>query len=108
MASRRARLVIMQDKPDDFFIVPDDLADTAFHLTTQPPIRMVIRSRSASVQGEPVALRRVQSSVERAACNTSVTFSTGSTFGHMRAILPSRPIRNVTRAAMPGSLFGTP
>lgn len=26
----------MKDKPDDFFIAPDDLADTAFHLTTQP------------------------------------------------------------------------
>lgn len=25
-----------KDKPDDFFISPDDLADTAFHLTTQP------------------------------------------------------------------------
>jgi NAD(P)-dependent dehydrogenase (short-subunit alcohol dehydrogenase family) len=28
---------MMKDKPDDFFIAPDDLADTAFHLTTQPP-----------------------------------------------------------------------
>jgi NAD(P)-dependent dehydrogenase (short-subunit alcohol dehydrogenase family) len=27
---------MMKDKPDDFFIAPDDLADTAFHLTTQP------------------------------------------------------------------------
>ena len=27
---------VMKDKPDDFFIAPDDLADTAFHLTTQP------------------------------------------------------------------------
>jgi ABC-type uncharacterized transport system substrate-binding protein len=27
---------MMKDKPDDFFIKPDDLADTAFHLTTQP------------------------------------------------------------------------
>jgi NAD(P)-dependent dehydrogenase (short-subunit alcohol dehydrogenase family) len=26
----------MKDKPDDFFIAPDDLADTAYHLTTQP------------------------------------------------------------------------
>ena len=26
---------MMKDKPDDFFIAPDDLADTAFHLTTQ-------------------------------------------------------------------------
>jgi NAD(P)-dependent dehydrogenase (short-subunit alcohol dehydrogenase family) len=26
----------MKDKPDDFFIAPDDLADTAFHLTLQP------------------------------------------------------------------------
>jgi NAD(P)-dependent dehydrogenase (short-subunit alcohol dehydrogenase family) len=26
----------MKDKPDDFFIAPDDLADTALHLTTQP------------------------------------------------------------------------
>ncbi|MEJ0007814.1 MAG: SDR family NAD(P)-dependent oxidoreductase [Steroidobacteraceae bacterium] len=26
----------MKDKPDEFFINPDDLADTAFHLTTQP------------------------------------------------------------------------
>jgi NAD(P)-dependent dehydrogenase (short-subunit alcohol dehydrogenase family) len=26
----------MKDKPDDFFVAPDDLADTAFHLTTQP------------------------------------------------------------------------
>jgi NAD(P)-dependent dehydrogenase (short-subunit alcohol dehydrogenase family) len=26
----------MKDKPDDFFIAPDDLADTAFRLTTQP------------------------------------------------------------------------
>ena len=25
-----------KDKPDDFFIAPDDLADTAFHLTVQP------------------------------------------------------------------------
>jgi len=28
---------MMKDKPDDFFIAPDDLANTAFHLTTQPP-----------------------------------------------------------------------
>jgi NAD(P)-dependent dehydrogenase (short-subunit alcohol dehydrogenase family) len=27
---------MMKDKPDDFFIVPDDVADTAFRLTTQP------------------------------------------------------------------------
>ena len=27
---------MMKDKPDDFFIAPDDLADSAFHLTTQP------------------------------------------------------------------------
>lgn len=27
---------LMKDKPDDFFIAPDDLADTAFHLTLQP------------------------------------------------------------------------
>jgi len=27
---------LMKDKPDDFFVAPDDLADTAFHLTTQP------------------------------------------------------------------------
>jgi NAD(P)-dependent dehydrogenase (short-subunit alcohol dehydrogenase family) len=27
---------LMKDKPDDFFIAPDDLADTAFHLTMQP------------------------------------------------------------------------
>jgi NAD(P)-dependent dehydrogenase (short-subunit alcohol dehydrogenase family) len=27
---------MMKDKPDDFFIAPDDLADTAFHLTKQP------------------------------------------------------------------------
>jgi len=27
---------MMKDKPDDFFIAPDDLADTAFHLTMQP------------------------------------------------------------------------
>lgn len=27
---------MLKDKPDDFFIAPDDLADTAFHLTTQP------------------------------------------------------------------------
>lgn len=26
----------IKDKPDDFFIAPDDLADCAFHLTTQP------------------------------------------------------------------------
>jgi NAD(P)-dependent dehydrogenase (short-subunit alcohol dehydrogenase family) len=26
----------MRDKPDDFFVAPDDLAETAFHLTTQP------------------------------------------------------------------------
>ncbi len=26
----------MKDKPDDFFIAPDDVADTAFRLTTQP------------------------------------------------------------------------
>jgi NAD(P)-dependent dehydrogenase (short-subunit alcohol dehydrogenase family) len=29
-------LPTMKDKPDDFFVAPDDLADTAFHLTTQP------------------------------------------------------------------------
>lgn len=33
LPATRAR---MKDKPDDFFIAPDDLADTAFHLTTQP------------------------------------------------------------------------
>ncbi len=27
---------LLKDKPDDFFVAPDDLADTAFHLTTQP------------------------------------------------------------------------
>jgi NAD(P)-dependent dehydrogenase (short-subunit alcohol dehydrogenase family) len=27
---------MMKDKPDEFFIAPDDVADTAFHLTTQP------------------------------------------------------------------------
>jgi NAD(P)-dependent dehydrogenase (short-subunit alcohol dehydrogenase family) len=27
---------MMKDKPDDFFIAPDGLADTAFHLTMQP------------------------------------------------------------------------
>jgi NAD(P)-dependent dehydrogenase (short-subunit alcohol dehydrogenase family) len=27
---------MMKDKPDDFFIAPDAVADTAFHLTTQP------------------------------------------------------------------------
>ena len=27
---------MMKDKPDDFFIAPDDLAEAAFHLTTQP------------------------------------------------------------------------
>jgi NAD(P)-dependent dehydrogenase (short-subunit alcohol dehydrogenase family) len=26
---------LMKDKPDEFFIAPDDVADTAFHLTTQ-------------------------------------------------------------------------
>lgn len=28
---------MLKDKPDDFFVAPDDLADTAFHLTVQPP-----------------------------------------------------------------------
>jgi NAD(P)-dependent dehydrogenase (short-subunit alcohol dehydrogenase family) len=27
---------LMKDKPEEFFIAPDDLADTAFHLTVQP------------------------------------------------------------------------
>jgi NAD(P)-dependent dehydrogenase (short-subunit alcohol dehydrogenase family) len=27
---------VMKDKPDDFFVAPADLADTAFRLTTQP------------------------------------------------------------------------
>jgi NAD(P)-dependent dehydrogenase (short-subunit alcohol dehydrogenase family) len=27
---------MLKDKPDDFFVSPDDLADTAFQLTTQP------------------------------------------------------------------------
>jgi NAD(P)-dependent dehydrogenase (short-subunit alcohol dehydrogenase family) len=27
---------MMKDKPDDFFVAPDDVADTAFHLTHQP------------------------------------------------------------------------
>jgi NAD(P)-dependent dehydrogenase (short-subunit alcohol dehydrogenase family) len=31
----RAR-ALMKDKPDDGFIAPDDLADTAFRLTAQP------------------------------------------------------------------------
>jgi ABC-type uncharacterized transport system substrate-binding protein len=26
---------MMKDKPDDFFVAPDDLADTAYHLTVQ-------------------------------------------------------------------------
>jgi NAD(P)-dependent dehydrogenase (short-subunit alcohol dehydrogenase family) len=26
---------MMKDKPDDFFVKPDDLADTVFHLTQQ-------------------------------------------------------------------------
>jgi NAD(P)-dependent dehydrogenase (short-subunit alcohol dehydrogenase family) len=33
---RTRALAMMKDKPDDFFIAPDDLADTAFHLTLQP------------------------------------------------------------------------
>jgi len=33
---RTRALAMMKDKPDDFFVAPDDLADTAFHLTTQP------------------------------------------------------------------------
>lgn len=33
---RTRALPMMRDKPDDFFIAPDDLADTAFRLTTQP------------------------------------------------------------------------
>jgi NAD(P)-dependent dehydrogenase (short-subunit alcohol dehydrogenase family) len=28
---------LLKDKPDDFFIAPDALADVAFHLTVQPP-----------------------------------------------------------------------
>jgi NAD(P)-dependent dehydrogenase (short-subunit alcohol dehydrogenase family) len=28
---------MMKDKPDDFFVAPDALAETAFRLTTQPP-----------------------------------------------------------------------
>jgi hypothetical protein len=27
---------MLKDKPDEFFIQPDDLADVAFHLTVQP------------------------------------------------------------------------
>ncbi len=27
---------MLKDRPDDFFVAPDDLADTAFHLTAQP------------------------------------------------------------------------
>jgi len=27
---------MLKDKPDEFFVAPDDLADTAFHLTVQP------------------------------------------------------------------------
>jgi NAD(P)-dependent dehydrogenase (short-subunit alcohol dehydrogenase family) len=27
---------MLKDKPDDFFVAPDDLADTAYHLTVQP------------------------------------------------------------------------
>jgi NAD(P)-dependent dehydrogenase (short-subunit alcohol dehydrogenase family) len=27
---------LLKDKPDDFFVAPDDLADTAYHLTVQP------------------------------------------------------------------------
>lgn len=27
---------MLKDKPDDFFVAPDDLADTTFHLTVQP------------------------------------------------------------------------
>jgi NAD(P)-dependent dehydrogenase (short-subunit alcohol dehydrogenase family) len=27
---------LLKDKPDDFFVVPDDLADTAYQLTVQP------------------------------------------------------------------------
>jgi NAD(P)-dependent dehydrogenase (short-subunit alcohol dehydrogenase family) len=27
---------MLKDKPDEFFVAPDDLADTAFHLTAQP------------------------------------------------------------------------
>lgn len=27
---------MMKDEPDDFFIAPDYLAETAFHLTVQP------------------------------------------------------------------------
>ncbi len=33
---RTRAMPMMKDKPDDFFIAPDDLADTAFHLTVQP------------------------------------------------------------------------
>ncbi len=33
---RTRAMPMMKDKPDDFFIAPDDLADTAYHLTQQP------------------------------------------------------------------------
>jgi NAD(P)-dependent dehydrogenase (short-subunit alcohol dehydrogenase family) len=33
---RTRALPMMRDKPDELFIAPDDLADTAFHLTVQP------------------------------------------------------------------------
>lgn len=33
---RTRATAMFADKPDDFFLSPDDLADTAFHLTAQP------------------------------------------------------------------------
>ena len=44
---------MLKDKPDDFFIAPDDLADTAFHLTVQPRSAWSFEVEARPVQGGP-------------------------------------------------------
>ena len=52
LAATRKR---MPDKPDAFFIKPDDVADTAFWLTRQHPLGLVVRGRGAAVRRDVVA-----------------------------------------------------
>lgn len=47
----------MPDKPAEFFVKPEELADTAFHADTAKALGLVLRSRSKTVWGKLVGGR---------------------------------------------------
>jgi len=48
----------MPDTPDDFFLKPEDIAETVFQVTQQKPSALVVRDGCAAVRGEVVNLRK--------------------------------------------------